>query len=166
MGLDMYLRGSRYLLSDATSKEISKNIHNMFPELGEPSASYNDGLYEVSTVVVNIGYWRKANHIHHWFVKYIQDGTDDCGDYTVTWHDLVQLRAMCQAVIDDPEKANDLLPTSSGFFFGGTDYDEWYFKDVQHTIDIINKIDAQLMTGQLDTGERWSRWEFEYQASW
>lgn len=25
-----------------------------------------------------IGYWRKANHIHKWFVDCVQDGEDDC----------------------------------------------------------------------------------------
>ena len=33
-----------------------------------------------------------------------------------------------------------LLPTASGFFFGGTDYDEWYFQDVESTIDLLENL--------------------------
>jgi hypothetical protein len=34
-------------------------------------------------------------------------------------------------VLENPKKAHELLPTRAGFFFGSTDYDEWYFKDVE-----------------------------------
>ena len=33
-----------------------------------------------------------------------------------------------------------LLPTQSGFFFGGTDYDSYYMYDIEETIDIITKV--------------------------
>jgi hypothetical protein len=36
--------------------------------------------------------------------------------------------------------AEDLLPTQSGFFFGSTEYDEWYIRDIQSTIDIIETL--------------------------
>lgn len=35
--------------------------------------------------------------------------------------------------LEDPSVAIELLPTESGFFFGGTDYDQWYWWDVQYT---------------------------------
>jgi hypothetical protein len=53
------------------------------------------------------------------------------------------------AVIDDP-----LAPTS-GFFFGSTEKDEWYYKDLEHTIGIINS----LIANDDD-------WSYYYQASW
>ena len=34
----------------------------------------------------------------------------------------------------------ELLPTTSGFFFGGTDYDEYYVNDIKETIDIVTKV--------------------------
>lgn len=43
-------------------------------------------------------------------------------------------------VIINPEVAEELLPTQGGFFFGGTDYDEWYIKDLQYTVNTINQI--------------------------
>lgn len=36
-----------------------------------------------------------------------------------------------QRVKDDHSQAGVLLPTQPGFFFGGTDYDEFYFEDVE-----------------------------------
>ena len=43
-------------------------------------------------------------------------------------------------VIKDPTIAKNLLPTSSGFFFGGNDYDKWYYEDITYTIDALAKI--------------------------
>ena len=34
-------------------------------------------------------------------------------------------------VLDNHTIAKDVLPTRSGPFFGGTDYDEYYFDDVK-----------------------------------
>lgn len=43
-------------------------------------------------------------------------------------------------VIDNPELAQEMLPTQSGFFFGSTDYDEHYINELESTISQINKI--------------------------
>lgn len=50
--------------------------------------------------------------------------------------------------IEDASVAEELLPSTSGFFFGGTDYDEYYLQDIKDTIDIINKV---LETTDFDT---------------
>ena len=42
--------------------------------------------------------------------------------------------------IKNPSVAMELLPTTSGFFFGGTDYDEYYVNDIKETIDIVTKV--------------------------
>jgi len=34
----------------------------------------------------------------------------------------------------------EILPTASGFFFGGTEFNEWYFQDIEETIEIISKV--------------------------
>jgi hypothetical protein len=47
---------------------------------------------------------------------------------------------LCKKVVDKPELAEELLPSQSGFFFGGTEYDEWYFTDLKNTIDIIESL--------------------------
>ena len=42
--------------------------------------------------------------------------------------------------IKDPSVAKELLPTTSGFCFGGTDYDQWYYEDIQYTANKIREI--------------------------
>ena len=114
MGLDMYLYGVK--------QEFNKH-------------DYNIGGYKEST---EIGYWRKANAIHKWFVDICQDGTDNCATYYVGKEDLIALKSLCEDVLLEPERAEELLPTQSGFFFGPTAYDDWYFSDIKETIEIID----------------------------
>ena len=66
----------------------------------------------------------------------IQRGVDNCATYYVGKEDLEKLKTICEEVLKHPEKAEELLPTQEGFFFGTTDYDEWYFNDIQDTIEI------------------------------
>jgi hypothetical protein len=87
-----------------------------------------------------VAYWRKANHIHKWFVDNVQGGVDDCGAYKVTQEQLIQLHNTCNEVLNNPNLAEQLLPTQPGFFFGGTDYYEWYYNDLRNTVQIIDEI--------------------------
>jgi hypothetical protein len=84
--------------------------------------------------------WRKANAIHKWFVDNVQDGVDDCGKYKVTKEHLIQLHNTCNNILVDPNLAEQLLPTQSGFFFGNTDYDMWYYNDIEKTKHAIDEI--------------------------
>lgn len=185
MGLDMYLKAERYVSGYSHSDDLSQNtyewlVKNMgvqkYVDKGTPSARIN----------FTVGYWRKENHIHKWFVNNCQDGNDDCGSYEVGRDQLRELRDLCQKVLDgvemeegelvssisfengkqvehkipgkvvaDASVAKELLPTESGFFFGGTEYDEWYVRGCQQTIEIINRV--------LEMPDNWY---FEYQSSW
>lgn len=101
-------------------------------------------------------YWRKANAIHKWFVENIQDGVDDCDKYEVAAEQLTELCDLCHQVIENRELAEELLPTQSGFFFGSTDYDEWYFEDVRRTFDCLtNLLDG---CSKDETFVYWSSW--------
>lgn len=40
----------------------------------------------------------------------------------------------CKRVLADHSLAGELLPTQSGFFFGSTNYDEWYYHDVEDVL--------------------------------
>lgn len=42
--------------------------------------------------------------------------------------------------IENPELAEELLPTESGFFFGQTDYNEYYIETLKNTIEQIDEI--------------------------
>ena len=106
-------------------------------------------------IVEEVGYWRKANQIHQWFVDNVQGGVDDCRDAYVERDKLQELLNICKIVSIDKDKAEQLLPTASGFFFGGTEYDEWYYQDIQSTIEILEEA---LSDEEAD--------HFEYHSSW
>lgn len=94
--------------------------------------------------ITEVGYWRKANAIHKWFVDNVQDGVDDCGDYEVSEEHIQKLLQTCKTVVTngklDKEKAQTLLPPQAGFFFGSTDIDEGYEQDLLHTISILEPL--------------------------
>ena len=91
-----------------------------------------------------VGYWRKANAIHKWFVDNVQDGVDDCGNYEVSEEHIQKLLQTCKTVVTngklDKEKAQTLLPPQAGFFFGSTNIDEGYEQDLSHTISILEPL--------------------------
>lgn len=73
----------------------------------------------------------------------IHEGEDNCTDYIVRKEQLEKLKADCVAVLADHSLAPTLLPTSDGFFFGSTEYNEFYFEDLEETIKIIDKALAE-----------------------
>lgn len=87
-----------------------------------------------------VAYWRKANAIHGWFVKNVQGGNDDCSTYPVTEDQLKQLLDTINQVLADHNKAQELLPAKSGFFFGSTDYGQYYYDDLVSTQEILNRV--------------------------
>lgn len=84
-------------------------------------------------------YWRKANQIHAYFVEQVQEGNDDCGTYKIEKEILEDLKSKIESIQEDKSLAMDLLPTRSGFFFGGTDYGDYYFEQLETTLEWINK---------------------------
>ena len=58
-------------------------------------------------------------------------------------------------VVVEPAVAQEILPTASGFFFGGTEYDEWYVQDLEGT---VLQIERALKMPDI--------WTFVYQSSW
>ena len=83
-------------------------------------------------------YWRKANQIHNWFTDKHPDS--DNGMAEVDEVDLDELKDLCEQVLEDRDSAERLLPTQAGFFFGDTDYDEYYFEQIQETKDKLDEI--------------------------
>ena len=156
MGLDMYLTGKRYISKhfNEGDTERAEAIQKLFPELAGKQGRWGDES-PVKQVEIEAGYWRKANQIHDWFVREVQGGEDNCAPYYVAREQLLELKKLCEQVLADRSKAAELLPTASGFFFGGTDYDDWYFQDLEQTIRIID--DALALP---------TSWDFEYRSSW
>lgn len=51
-----------------------------------------------------------------------------------------ELLSRCKQVLEDHSLAETLLPTMSGFFFGSTEYDEYYFENVQEVYDYVENV--------------------------
>lgn len=168
MGLDMYMSRKIYIGGNYEHNEVTGTID--IQKKGQP---IRITLNKVSEIVEQVGYWRKANAIHNWFVKNVQDGNDDCGEYEVSKQDVLKLLSECKKVmsssklvegvikngeqlvggvwvpipeegknIENSEIAEKLLPTKSGFFFGGTDYDQYYYNDIKYTVELLEEIIA------------------------
>ena len=108
---------------------------------GKPPVSLLNKLKGQEEIVKEVAYWRKANAIHKWFVDNVQGGDDDCSAHReLTREDLEELLALCELVKKQPERASELLPRQEGFFFGDTNYDDWYFEDIDNTIDQLDEL--------------------------
>ena len=150
MGLDMYLRVRK--LHPYRNDERYDNAYGSNWKLSEST-------YTVCE-------WRKANAIHKWFVDHVQGGKDDCGRYPVNVESLKDLRSACRnamACFDegDIEEAATWVPTQEGFFFGSTEYDEWYREDLQRTFDACNNL---IKTIEIPDRKDWL--SVEYESSW
>lgn len=195
MGLDMYLNkktyiGNEYRKADEMVKIVMpKKQDNVTFKIKEPIKTER-----ISEITERVGYWRKANQIHKWFVENVQKGNDDCGDYLVSEEKLIELLTVCKEIktkckltkgkvrngqVSSPETggkfvdviedgklmtnshiAAKLLPSGGGFFFGSTDYDEYYMQDIDDTIEIIEALikekgDNEFMSGDIYYHSSW-----------
>ena len=150
MGLDMYLR--------------VRKLHPYRNDERYDNAYGSD--WKLSESTYNVCEWRKANAIHNWFVENVQDGNDDCGRYPVSVDKLKDLRSACRNAMQcyDERSIEDAamwMPTQDGFFFGSTDYDEWYREDLQRTFDACNNL-----IRTIESPDRKDWLSVEYESSW
>lgn len=133
---------------------------------------YSTNKYGYGHIMEEVGYWRKANQIHNFFVENVQDGEDDCSYHNECTKEILEdLLDKCYKVLTgsimmigqvkngqqyvdgewvdciepgkviiNPEVAEELLPSCRGFFFGSTEYDEYYMQDIEYTIKIIKNV--------------------------
>ena len=153
MGLDMYLSKRTYVKKwDYIPAE--KQYEVVVTRGGQPSTSIDTN--KITYVEEQATYWRKANQIHNWFVTNVQNGDDNCGQYYVTKEDLNALLEVCYQVKQEPNDGPLLLPVSSGCFFGSEEYDEYYFHQINNTIQALEDI-LENWDGDAD---------YYYQSSW
>jgi hypothetical protein len=160
MGLDMYMSKKTYVKQWSHNKpEDQFNVD--IKKGGEPFSPIKKE--RVSYVVEEVAYWRKFNALHNWFVNKCADGVDECQPIYVSEEMMKELLETLHKVKevydsnppDKEEQLDDIFPTSSGFFFGGTEYDEYYIQEVNETIELIENLLEE------EGGD-----DYEYQASW
>lgn len=158
MGLDMYLGVRKFFSNyDFGNNTEKRNYQIILAQTGLEDLASEE--VPSLSVEVNLMYWRKANHIHKWFVDNCGDGEDNCQKMYVDKTDIEKLINTCKDILDDPSKGEELLPTESGFFFGSTEYDEYYLGQVKETYDRL----LHILKHTPFTGSPVSFW---YQASW
>lgn len=123
--------GRKSIISSLADWRKANQIHNWFVK-NVQSGIDNCGTYEVSkdkleellllckTVVDN-------SKLIEGQVKNGQTYVD--GEWVDNYED--------GQVIENNVIARKLLPTASGFFFGSTEYDQWYLEDIKHTIAVL-----------------------------
>ena len=162
MGLDHYLYKKTYVqnwkymnpeqLHTITVKKGGKKRKDIKPE-------------RISYIIETICRWRKFNALHKWFVDNVQGGCDDCKEYHVSIDKLKELITVLKQVIThkpvnggivDEKMLESLLPTTSGFFFGCVEFDQYYFNNVEKTIEILEDV----LVENNECGD------FYYDSSW
>lgn len=164
MGLDMYLTKKIYIGAKYEHRAVTGEIN--LKTKGHP---VNINFNRVSEICEEVGYWRKANQIHKWFVDNVQDGEDDCKSYFVQDEAFTRLLNAINAVLADrgtakeQETINEILPPADGFFFGSTETDEWYWQDLEYTKTLIKEILQEIEQDNKSEG-MWV--SYYYQSSW
>ena len=173
MGLDMYLDRSRFIGGQYCNGKIKVRVGDDHPDAvagGKIVIERPDGLVgekeididlnKVSSIREEVAYWRKAYAIHNWFIQNCADGVDDCRPVYVAPSKLIELCKICEDILKEPEgrkrdsAAESMLPTCAGVFSGGTKYNEWYYQQLQNTVDMLKNIDEHATD------------DYYYQASW
>lgn len=152
MGLDMYLSRKIYVGAYWDSRDVQGTVD--IAAMGEKLPITLD---KISYVEEHVAYWRKANAIHRWFVDEVGNSVDDCRPIWVNTEKLEELVQLCKRVKENHSLAPELLPAQEGFFFGSTEYDEWYFEDIDSTIE---QLEETLNDPNHDM------WSYVYEASW
>ncbi len=165
MGLDMYLSARKRFEkinwqvlqnNDDLSYNSPEAVYPKFNDLMEITQMNNvaTDVYGASVEVVCV-YWRKANQIHKWFVDNVQGGEDNCGEYYVSQEKLKELLDLVKRTL--AERNPTLLSPQGGFFFGGTDIDEWYWRGLENTKAELERVFALPQLSDLS---------FSYSSSW
>lgn len=110
MGLDMYLTEKIYIGSQYKHRKVDAKV-----EIKIADREVNLKEKDIKSISVDAAYWRKANHIHKWFVDNVQDGNDDCEEYEVSRAKLQELVDVCKKV----KAATKLVPgkVNNGYTF-------------------------------------------------
>jgi hypothetical protein len=162
MGLDMYLYRETYIGASFKHRKVNANI-----DITINDVPVKIDVSKIASIKEEVGYWRKANQIHKWFVTHVQEDEDDCGYYYVSEDTLRFLLKDVETVLaskgtpEEAETVEEFLPSSDGFFFG-SDYEsdpEWYWMQMENTKTILTEV----LTTELPE-EQWS--SYYYQSSW
>ena len=168
MGLDMYFSRRTYVSSFKSTRDADGNwgvrdVNNMELKFDDADLSHIN-LQNVRYIEELFGEFRKFNALHAYVVDNFGGGVDECQVIYLDIDNLIQIHEMLSLVkeslsIGDKVIASQTLPPSEGFFFGSTEIDEWYEKDVNEAVEVFGKvIEEHSIVGNNAS--------YSYQASW
>lgn len=145
---------------------LDQNIYRKVPIVPCPKHTISDpdGCLECWRLSrgEEVAYFRKVNFLHKWVEDNLNEGREtNCEEIPIHLEALGGLATTCRRVLDDPSLGPELLPTMGRFFFGSTEYDEWYIKDVQAVLDAVLLILSTEMARHPSTPSR-----YVYSSSW
>jgi hypothetical protein len=125
MGLDQTLHANKYQSIARWNKDDENNTARSIIGIvgADKFLTPDPNGYTMTEIKLSVAQWRKANQIHGWFIQNIQNGHDDCREYEVEREQLAELATLCQSVLDNRDKAGEIMPPVAGLFFGSDDFD-------------------------------------------
>jgi len=113
MGLDMFLSKKTYV-KNWEHTPANERHEVTITRGGNPVDSRVIDPERVTYIVEDVGYWRKANAIHKWFVDHVQDGHDDCRAYYVSRDRLQELLDTVNRVLESSALVDGQVTNSYG----------------------------------------------------
>lgn len=145
MGLDMYLRGDKFISRFDNSQRDKDGIAL---EIKRPVI---DG-FEVASYNLDLGYWRKFAPLHQYIVKVFADDVDECQEIHLDSSD-------CHRIAD--ALRNNGLPDNEdcgGFLFGSPEFWDDYMVEAEDHARVFDKAAAWIESNSWNS--------VTYQASW
>lgn len=144
----------------------------------------------ISYITEEVGYWRKFNALHGWFVQNCGDGEDKCQEIYVGEDNMKELLGILNKVqtilneselvtkvqkdwngkdyevqvYDKTDEVEEIFAPTEGFFFGSNEIDRYFKEDVDRTIEMIEGLLKENVGD--DTTKGIYSGDFYYQASW
>lgn len=124
----------RYDNQEPLTGYCSEEVLRQFEEYERKRKKLED-LLENLDPREEIAYFRKVNFLMAFF-----NYEGNCEYVEIDREQVEELIDRCNQVLLHKSLAKELLPTTSGFFFGSTDYDEYYFDSVRDVLNTFNLI--------------------------
>ena len=142
MGLDITFYKAKRSKANETKErleEIRKELATEYlKSIGERNSKLINELEDEKEKITpwnEVAYFRKVNFLIPFFGY-----EENCSNIEIDKYQVEDLIEACKEVLANHDKASFLLPTQEGFFFGSTDYDDWYFDDVQNVKEKFEEV--------------------------
>lgn len=169
-GLDMYLKVGKYIEKYSFPYNSEEGwpppVNKEYEALAQFAPPQFDKYGDFSGIEIGypVAYWRNAVAIHQWFMNLPEDNSPKYVVF-VSYRDLRKLKSACESVLnvrtEEEAKKQGLFPATchyGGILFENPQMDEWYFEDLERTVEIVDNILKNFNEADIHT-------KFTYRAS-